>query len=108
MVAFATDVWDRDTRAIVYVWARGLPVGARFPNPYRRRVATVMLRSGADATGRWSVEERDLLADYEQAFGEAPDRIGGIPFMVDTDNTDTHVRSWLSDLRLGALPVLPD
>ncbi len=67
-----------------------------------------MLRSGADATGRWSAEERDLLADYERAFSEPPDRIGGVAFMVDTDNTATQVRSWLSDLRLVALPVLPD
>ncbi len=108
MVAFATDIWDRDTRAIAYVWARDLPVGTRFPNPYRPRVATVVLRSGADATGRWSAEERDLLADYERAFSEPPDRIGGVAFMVDTDNTATQVRSWLSDLRLVALPVLPD
>ena len=78
MVAFATDVWDSDTRALAYVWARDLPVGARFPNPYRQRVTTIVLRSGADPTGSWRAEERDLLADYERAFGELPDGIGGI------------------------------
>jgi hypothetical protein len=108
MVAFATDMWDSDTRALAYVWARDLPVGARFPNPYRQRVKTIVLRNGADPAGGWRAEERDLLADYERAFGELPDRIGGIAFMADTDNTDTQVRSWLSDLRLLALPELPD
>ncbi len=104
MVAFGTDVMDRDTRAIAYVWARDLDPGTRFPNPYRRRVATIVLRSGADLVGRWSVEERDLLADYERAFSEPPERIGGIAFVVDTDNTGTRVRSWLSDLRLTSVP----
>lgn len=108
MVAFASDVWDSDTRALAYVWARDLPVGTRFPNPHRRQVATIVLRSGADPIGRWSAEKRDLLDDYERAFGEPADRIGGIAFVVDTDNTRTQVRSWLSDLRLLALPALRD
>lgn len=107
MVAFSTDVWGAETRAIAYVWARDLRVGARFPNPFRSRVATVVLRSAGDAVDRWVVDDRDLLADYQMAFGEPPDYIGGIAFMVDTDNTETRARSWLSDLRLTALPA-PD
>lgn len=74
MVAFATDVWS-ETRALAYVWARALPVGARFPNPYRQRVAIIVLCNGADPTGGWRAEERNLLADYERAFGELPDRL---------------------------------
>ena len=94
------DELNEDTRALCYVWSASEPGGAMFPNPHVEQVATIVVRSGPDRVGKWTVEERDIAADYRRAFGASDAQIGAIALMVDTDNSRSTARSWFDDVTL--------
>jgi hypothetical protein len=48
---------------------------------------------------QWRRYERDVRADYEKAFGEAPGPLVGVAIMTDSDNTRSNVRAWYGDIR---------
>lgn len=50
--------------------------------------------------GRWVTEKRNLLEDYERAFGRTPPEIIGIGLMTDTDNTGEDATAYCGDIRL--------
>lgn len=90
--------------AINYIWASKSPVGTMVPNPYSARAYMIVVESGAERVGEWQVERRNLLADYEKAFGEAPPRISGIAIMTDTDDTGESATAWFGDISFHARP----
>ncbi len=86
------------------MWAANEPVGSTFPNPYISNVTTIVLQSGDDRAGRWMREERDFMADYFAAFGEAPRRVTAVAVMADTDDTNGRATAGFADIKL----VRPD
>jgi hypothetical protein len=99
-VFFDGTPFDRRTKVVMYVWALREPVGSVYESPYASNVATMVLRSGARDGERWRLEERDLVADFERAFGESPERVTGFAIMSDTDNTQSRATAFFSDLLL--------
>lgn len=75
------------TRAINYIWANRLPQGRMIPNAYSKNAMMFAVQSGPDKTGQWLTEERNVVDDFQRAFGEKMPRIGAIAIMTDTDNT---------------------
>ena len=59
-----------------------------------------MVESGPGRLDRWLDYERDIRADFEQAFGEAPGALVGIGIMTDTDNTRSTTQAWYGPVRL--------
>jgi Protein of unknown function (DUF3047) len=96
----STLVWR--TRAVNYIWANRLPLGAFLPNAYTGNAVMVAVESGDGNAGRWIDEERNLAEDYRRAFGEDPPRIGAVAIMTDTDNTGEEAVAWY-----GAIRFLP-
>jgi hypothetical protein len=86
--------------ALNYVWDGRAAVGTVRPNAYTDRVRMVVLESGAARQGEWVVEERDLGADFRQAFGYAPPRISGIAIMTDADDTGSRAAARYGDIEL--------
>lgn len=103
-VMFGDEPFERGTRALSYVWAGQEQVGARYRNPVIDDVATVVLQTGDTAAGRWVREQRNLMADFEDAFGEPPPGITAIAVLVDTDDTDSDVISWFDDFVVEVVP----
>ena len=103
-VMFGDRPFRRGTRALSYVWAGTEPVGARYRNPVVDDVATIVLRSGDGGAGRWHTEQRNLVVDFREAFGEDPPGISAIAVLVDTDDTDTELISWFDDFLLEVDP----
>jgi len=99
-VIFDGTPFSREARAICYVWASGEPPRSVYPNPYISSVMTVVLRSGNDRAGSWVMEERDVAADYEMAFGVSPGRVSGLAVMADADDTGLAATAWFDDLQL--------
>lgn len=87
-------------RALCYVWAGRLPVGSTHPSPYAAGVRIIVLRSGPGEAGRWLTEERDVYADYLQAFGEPPRSLEALGLMTDSDNTGQHATAGYGALHL--------
>lgn len=89
--------------ALNYIWANTLPVGEFIANPYTDKTVMVAVNSGSKNVGKWVSIERNLVADYRQAFGENPPPIRGIAIMSDSDNTGEQARAWYGDIMLGKI-----
>jgi hypothetical protein len=85
---------------LMYVWCNHRPVGTVIVNPRTDRVRKLVVESGADHLKQWRHYQRDVRADFEKAFGEAPGALVGMAIMTDSDNTRGNVRAWYGDIRL--------
>ncbi len=81
-------------RSINYIWASQVSREAMVVNPYYRRSIMLAVNSGDEAAGRWVIEERDLLADYQRAFGGRIPLIKAIAIMTDGDDTGESATAW--------------
>jgi hypothetical protein len=87
---------------LVYVWANDLPPGATVASPRTQRVRYLAVDQGRQRLGQWVFHQRDVRADFERVFGEAPGPIVGLALMTDTDNTRTSARTVYGPVSLGA------
>ena len=76
-------------------------MGTIVPNPYTDRVRMIVVESGAARLRQWLAYERDIVADYRQAFGEEPPPISGVAVMTDADNTGEEVVAYYGDIALS-------
>ena len=103
MIIFDPELFTLKTQAICYVWAAEEPVGSVYSNPYAANVATIVLRSGDERSGRWVSENRNFVRDFRQVFGRSPEMVTAIAIIVDTDNTGTRATAWFDDLQVDQL-----
>ena len=85
--------------AINYVWTSNAPVGLVTANSYTDRVMMMVVESGAKNLNRWINEERDIYADYRNAFRKEPPMISGVAIMTDTDNTGESATAYYGDIQ---------
>ena len=91
---------------LMYVWCNTRKPGSVIINPRTDRVRKLVVESGAGKLHQWVDYERNIRADYEKAFGEAPGALVGIGIMTDSDNTRSKTRAWYGPVTLGpAAPV---
>jgi hypothetical protein len=86
------------TRSINYIWANRLPRGSHIPNPFFSNAVMVAVESGAERTGAWVDERRNVLEDYRAIFGEEPPSVGAVAIMTDTDNTGESALACYDDI----------
>jgi hypothetical protein len=79
---------------LMYVWCNKRPPGDVIINPRTDRIRKMVVESGSTNLGKWMVYQRDIRADFIQAFGEEPGAITGIALMTDTDNTQSQATAW--------------
>ena len=85
---------------LMYVWDAHAPVGTVIINPRSDRIRKIVVDSGTAQLGRWRDHRRDLAADFQLAFGEAPGALTSVAFMADSDNTQSSARAWFGALSL--------
>lgn len=85
---------------LMYVWDHRYPVGTVIPNPHTERIRMLVVQSGEEGVGRWNDIERDVAADYQAVFGEAPGRLTGLGLMTDSNNTGESVQAWFGPMVL--------
>ncbi len=85
---------------LMYVWCNRRPVESVIVNPRTDRVRKLVVESGPQHVKQWREYQRDVRADFEKAFGEAPGALVGMAIMTDSDNTRSSVRAWYGDIRL--------
>ena len=74
-------------QVIKYVWSSTLPIGTMVKSPYSSKTMILVIESGGKDLNKWISEERNLLDDYQKAFGSMPPAARGIAIMTDSDNT---------------------
>jgi hypothetical protein len=92
----------KNKTALNYIWESKFPKGKILPNPYRKEVRMLIVESGEEKVGTWVKEERNLLEDYRQAFGQTPPSIIGIALMTDTDNTGEAASASYAEITLSS------
>lgn len=85
---------------LMYVWDNQRAPGSVIVSPRTDRIRKLVVESGPGRLGRWMDYERDVHADFKQAFGEAPGALVGIGIMTDTDNTRSTIQAWYGPVRL--------
>ena len=123
VVAFAgdKDKWDFEDHAfagrvkiwsghelpyatLMYIWGNKDAAGTVIENRHSSRIRMIVAESGADNTGQWIVERRNLYEDYKRAFGEEPGRIISVGIMSDTDNTAMKITAYYGDIHFLRQP----
>lgn len=85
---------------LMYVWCNQREPGTVINSPRTTRVRTMVVESGTRNLNQWLDYERDIRADYQRAFGEAPGALLGIGIMTDSDNTRSNAQAWYGPVRL--------
>lgn len=91
---------DMPYATLMYVWSNQLPVGTVVSSRRTDRIRKMVIESGPAGLNRWLDYERDVRADFERAFGEAPGRLMAVGIMTDSDNTGGSVRAWYGPVSL--------
>ncbi len=91
---------------LMYVWCNKREPGTVVNSPRTSRVRTMVVESGTGKLNQWLEYERDIRADYEDAFGEPPGALVGIGIMSDSDNTRTTTQAWYGPVRVDGQPGL--
>ncbi len=86
---------------LMYVWCNTRAPGTVIINPRTDRIRKLVVESGAGKLHQWVDYERNIRADYEKAFGEAPGALVGIGIMTDSDNTRSSTQAWYGPVTLG-------
>jgi hypothetical protein len=89
---------------LMYVWGSHSAPESVIINTRTDRIRKVIIESGPARLGRWLDYERDVRADYEKAFGEAPGALVGIAIMTDSDNTRQQAKAWYGPVSLMKKP----
>ncbi len=87
---------------LMYVWCNQCKAGDVIVNPRTDRIRKMSVESGVGNLGRWLDYERDIRADFINAFGEEPGALTGIALMTDTDNTQSKATAWYGPVSLKA------
>jgi len=75
-------------------------VGTVITHPRTDRIRKIVVESGPTHLGQWRQYERDVRADFEQAFGEPPGPLQALAIMTDSDNTQGQTRGWYGEIQL--------
>ncbi len=87
---------------LMYVWCNKRAPGSVIINPRTDRIRKIVVESGAKNLNQWLDYERNIQADFERAFGEAPGALVGMALMTDTDNTRSQARAYYGPVSMQA------
>lgn len=85
---------------LMYIWEQTAPVGSIIAHTRTGRLKMLVAASGHAGIGQWHQLSRNIVDDYQRAFGEKPGRLIGVGVMTDTDNTGATAQAWYGDIRL--------
>ena len=92
-----------DGQDVTYYWSAALPEGTVFrcPLPVWRQIEThVVVRSGSTGLGRWSIEERDVYADYRRIVSGPACEVTGVWLLANSVLQRGHGRCEYASIRL--------
>jgi Protein of unknown function (DUF3047) len=90
---------------LMYVWCNARAPGSIIHNPRTDRIRKIVVESGSKNLNQWLDYERDIKADFERAFGEAPGALLGVALMTDSDNTLSSTRAYYGPISVRTFAV---
>jgi hypothetical protein len=100
LVAFA------DRRVLTYIWDSSAPKGTTeyASNIPLVHVFAVVCESGGAAVNRWLSENRNVVADYEHAYGKAAPRVKGLRIQINSQHTGSIAESYFGEVAFRSSP----
>jgi hypothetical protein len=92
---------------LMYVWCNKRAPGSVIHNPRTDRIRKMVVESGSKNLNQWMDYERNIKADFERAFGEAPGTLLGVALMTDSDNTRSKTRAYYGPISMRAFAAAP-
>lgn len=92
------------TAGLCYVWDNRQAVGYTAWSAYTRRLRMIVAADAGSGVNHWVKEERNIVEDYRQAFGEEPPPITAVILATDTDNTREKAVTYFGDVTLNSAP----
>jgi hypothetical protein len=92
--------YDFPYATLMYIWENKAPVGTVIRSTHSSRIRMMVAEQGPQGVGKWRNFTRNIVEDYEKAFGEKPGKLIGVGVLTDTDNTGETVEAWYGDIRL--------
>jgi hypothetical protein len=92
--------YDFPYATLMYIWENKAPVGTVIRSTHSGRIRMMVAAQGQGGVGEWRRFTRNIVEDFEQAYGEKPGRLIGVGVLTDTDNTGETVEAWYGDIRL--------
>ena len=89
---------------LMYVWSNQSAPGTVIHNPHTDRIRKIVVESGGKNLNQWLDCERDIKADFQRAFGEAPGALVGLALMTDTDNTRSQSKAYYGPVSVRTAP----
>lgn len=89
---------------LMYVWDNKIPVGTILENPHTSRAKLIVVASGPAGLGEWLMYSRNLVADFERAFGETPGKITAVGVMTDSNATESNAIAFYGDIVISEDP----
>jgi hypothetical protein len=86
---------------LMYVWNGDGPLGSVVVNGRSDRVRKIVVDAGPARLREWRHHERDIAADFRQAFGEEPGALVSVGLMTDADNTGGQATAWYGPVCLA-------
>jgi hypothetical protein len=96
--------YDFPYATLMYIWDTRVPVGTIIDSNRSGRIKMMVVANGASGAGQWQTFTRNIVADFEKAFGEKPGNLIGVGVLTDTDGSGVTVDTWYGDIRLRAEP----
>ena len=86
---------------LMYVWCNQRAAGTVIRSPRTDRIRKLVVESGSARLNQWLDYERDIRADYQRVFGEAPGALVGMAIMTDSDNTRSRAQAWYGPVQVA-------
>ena len=87
-----------NTQLLAYIWETSAPVGSILRNKKNPALHYIVVRSGKGRLNEWITEERNVIEDYRQVFGEDPPMVGGVALLIDSDDTHSQAESYFAKI----------
>lgn len=88
--------WQKNS--LVYVIARGEPVGSYWANPFTDRAVIHVVDSYDLVEGRWIKHRLNVKKDFKRFFNQDVDIVEGVALMTDTDNSGGEALAYYGDI----------
>ena len=68
------------------------------------RIYAVVCQSGATESNKWIAESRNVVADYERAYGKPAPRVKGVRLQINSQHTGTSAESYFGEVAFRSTP----
>jgi hypothetical protein len=93
-----------NTRSMGYIWDTATPAGTSGTSTAYSKMKYVVLQSGADKLGQWTLETRNVYEDYKKYFQEDPPAVGGVLLYINTQHTQSSAEIYYGEIFFSTKP----